>query len=57
LRDANITTAIEAAAGLEKLGDQAVAAIEPLRVAAKSSDPRLRQAAEAAVKAIQASTK
>jgi hypothetical protein len=57
LRDANITTAIEAAAGLEKLGDKATAAIEPLRVAAQSNDPRLRQAAEAAVKAIQVSAK
>jgi hypothetical protein len=57
LRGTNITTAIEAAAGLEKLGDKATAAIEPLRVAAQSNDPRLRQAAEAAVKAIQASTK
>jgi hypothetical protein len=57
LRDANITTAIEAAAELEELGDKATAAIEPLRVAAQSNDPRLRQAAEAAVKAIQVSAK
>jgi hypothetical protein len=39
------------------MGDKATAAIEPLRVAAQSSDPRLRQAAEAAVKAIQVSAK